>query len=164
MPEFLLELYSEEIPPQLQINARKEVKQSFEKQLEEEGIKSNFLLEYSSPTRLVMLIKNLPEKVKVSPKEIKGPKVGVPDSVLESFIKSQNVSKKQIFEKENEKGKFYFVKTVSKQIFVKDLLVKIIPKSLDAIRWRKSMKWSDNSLLWGRPLRSIFAIFNKKIL
>ena len=33
MAEFLLELYSEEIPPQLQINARKELKQILEKSI-----------------------------------------------------------------------------------------------------------------------------------
>ena len=38
MSEFLLELYSEEIPPQLQINARNQLKQHLEKSLEEEGI------------------------------------------------------------------------------------------------------------------------------
>ena len=26
------------------------------------------------------------------------------------------------------------------------------------------MKWSDNNLLWGRPLRSILAIYNNKTL
>ena len=39
MSEFLLELYSEEIPAQLQISARKQLKQLFERSLEEEGIK-----------------------------------------------------------------------------------------------------------------------------
>ena len=38
MSEFLLELYSEEIPPQLQINARNQLKQQLEESLEEEGI------------------------------------------------------------------------------------------------------------------------------
>ena len=35
MAEFLLELYSEEIPPQLQINARNELKQILEKSIKE---------------------------------------------------------------------------------------------------------------------------------
>ena len=39
MAEFLLELYSEEVPPQLQINARNELKQILEKSIEEEGLK-----------------------------------------------------------------------------------------------------------------------------
>ena len=83
---------------------------------------------------------------------------------MENFIRSQKVNKNDVFEKEIEKGKFYFIKTKSKEILTKDLLTKIIPKSLNAINWKKSMKWSDNNLMWGRPLRSILAIFNKKTL
>ena len=56
MPEFLLELYSEEIPPQLQINARNQLKQQLEESLEEEGIQHKECLEYSSPTRLSIYI------------------------------------------------------------------------------------------------------------
>ena len=65
MPEFLLELYSEEIPPQLQINARNQLKEQLEKSLEEEGIQHKDCLEYSSPTRLSIYIKSLPEKIKI---------------------------------------------------------------------------------------------------
>ena len=56
MSEFLLELYSEEIPPQLQINARNQLKQQLEKSLKEEGIQHKECLEYSSPTRLSIYI------------------------------------------------------------------------------------------------------------
>ena len=38
MAELLLELYSEEIPPQLQIGARNQLKQFFERSFEEENI------------------------------------------------------------------------------------------------------------------------------
>ena len=117
MSEFLLELYSEEVPPQLQINARKELKQILEKSIQEEGLKYKALKIYSSPTRLSLFIQNLSEKVKILPKEIKGPKVGVSENILESFIKSQKVNKNDVFQKEIEKGKFYFVKTKSKEIF-----------------------------------------------
>jgi len=164
MAEFLLELYSEEIPPQLQINARNELKQIIEKSIQEEGLKYKNLKTYSSPTRLTLFIQDLSEKTKILSKEIKGPKVGIPENILESFMKSQKVNKNDIFEKEIEKGKFYFVKTKPKEVLTKDLLVKIIPKSLNEINWRKSMKWSDNDLMWGRPLRLITAVFNKNIL
>ena len=130
MVEFLLELYSEEVPPQLQISARNQLKQILEKSMEEEGLKYKALKIYSSPTRLTLLIQNLSEKVKILSKEIKGPKVGVPENILESFIKSQKINKDDIFEKEIEKGTFYFVKTEPKEILTQDLLVKIIPNSL----------------------------------
>ena len=65
MVEFLLELYSEEVPPQLQISARNQLKQILEKSIEEEGLKYKALKIYSSPTRLTLLIQNLSEKVKI---------------------------------------------------------------------------------------------------
>ena len=104
MPEFLLELYSEEIPPQLQINARNQLKQQMEQSFKEEGVQYKECLEYSSPTRLSIYIKNLPEKIKIKAKEIKGPKAGVPENILQGFTNSHNVSEKDLFKKETEKG------------------------------------------------------------
>jgi len=164
MSEFLLELYSEEIPPQLQIGARTQLKQLLENSLKEEGVNCKEFLEYSTPTRLSLLIKGLPEKIKIDSKEIKGPKVGVPENILQGFTKARNVSQKDLFKKEIEKGKFYFIKTAPKNISVDELLIKILPKIIASISWKKSMKWATNSMMWGRPLRSIFAIFNKKKL
>ena len=164
MADLLLELYSEEIPPQLQIAARSQIKQFIANSLEEESIKYKELSVYSSPTRLVVFIKNLAEKIQIEAKEIKGPKVGSPDPVLQGFIKAKNVNEKDLIEKDTEKGKFYFIKTHSQSILVEDLLIKIIPKAIGSINWRKSMKWSNHNLMWGRPLRSIFAKFNNKKL
>ena len=164
MAELLLELYSEEIPPQLQIAARSQIKQFFENSLEEDRIKYKELLVYSSPTRLMVFIDSLAEKIKIEAKEIKGPKVGSPDQVLQGFIKAKNINEKDLIEKDTDKGKFYFIKTETQSILVEDLLIKIIPKAIASINWKKSMKWSDHNLMWGRPLRSIFAKFNNKKL
>jgi glycyl-tRNA synthetase beta chain len=162
MAELLLELYSEEIPPQLQIGARNQLKQFFEKSFDEEGIKYKEILIYSSPTRLTLAVKNLAEKITIESKEIKGPKVGAQDQILQGFIKAKNISQSDLIEKETEKGKFYFIKTAPKNILVEELLISMLPKALASIRWKKSMKWSDHNLMWGRPLRSIFALFNCK--
>ena len=162
MAELLLELYSEEIPPQLQIEARNQLKQFFVKSFEEESIKYKEISIYSSPTRLTLLVKNLAEKIKIDSKEIKGPKVGSSDKILQGFIKAKNISQSDLLEKETEKGKFYFIKTEPKNILVEALLISILPKALTSISWKKSMKWSDHNLMWGRPLRSIFTLFNGK--
>ena len=83
MAELLLELYSEEIPPQLQIEARSQLKQFIENSFKENNLKYNDLTVYSSPTRLTLYGKNLSEKIQIEAKEIKGPKVGSPDHVLQ---------------------------------------------------------------------------------
>ena len=116
MAELLLELYSEEIPPQLQIGARIQQKEFIESSFIENEIKYKDLLVYSSPTRLVLLADDISENIKVASKEIKGPKVGSPDQVIQGFVKAKNVSKQDLIEKDTDKGKFYFIKTQPKSI------------------------------------------------
>ena len=164
MSEFILELYSEEIPPGLQINARKELKFLIENSLKEENLKFKSIFSFSSPTRLTILIKEIPEKIKVYAKEIKGPKVGVLEDILNNFLRAHNMNRNDVFEKESEKGKFYFVKTKPKEIQTKELLTKVVITSIASLTWKKSMRWSNTNLIWGRPLRSILAVFNKKLL
>ena len=164
MSELFVELFSEEMPPNLQINARNQFKKLFTENLSLLNLKHENFEIYSTPTRLVALISGLPNKIKILPAEVKGPKLGVPENVVKGFAKSKNVSSDDLYEKKIEKGTFYFVKTKGKEIDTEDELIKCITKSLNGISWKKSMKWSDHSLNWGRPLRSILTIFNSKHL
>ena len=66
MAELLLELYSEEIPPQLQIGARTQLKQFIENSFKEDNIYYKDLLVYSSPTRLMLHVKDVAEKIKIN--------------------------------------------------------------------------------------------------
>ncbi len=129
MAEFLLELYSEEIPPQLQISARNQLRVSTERFFNEKSVKYKDIHVYSSPTRLILLIKDLPEKIKISAQEIRGPKVGSPEDILDGFTKAKNIKKNDLFIKDTDKGKFYFIKTDSRNISVEDLLRDFLPKS-----------------------------------
>ena len=136
MSEFLLELYSEEIPPELQISARKELKQIIESSLKQENVKYLDFFDYSSPTRLTIIIKGLPEKVTIPSKEIKGPKVGVIEDILNKFIRANNVTKKDVYEKDIEKGRFYFIKTKIQATLTKDILIKVILNSISSLNWK----------------------------
>ena len=164
MSEFILELYSEEIPPNLQINARNDLETKIKSSLIEENLKFGSLKAFSSPTRLTIFLKDFSEYIKIPSKEIRGPKVGVMEDVINNFLKSHNSSRKDLLEKQIDKGKFYYIKTRSKEILTSEVLKKIVVNSIASIKWKKSMRWSDTDLLWGRPLRSILAVYNKKIL
>ena len=164
MSEFLFELYSEEIPSNLQIAARKEIKEKLEKSLKESGVEIKEINAYSTPTRLTIHIENLPLKIVIPSKEIRGPKVGVIEDILNNFLRANKSNKKNLFEKETDKGKFFFLKTSKSEIEVEDLIVKNLLNIISSVKWKKSMRWSDTDLIWARPLRSIFAIFNKNLL
>ena len=164
MSEFILELYSEEIPPNLQINARNDLKEKIKNSLIEENLKFGSLNAFSSPTRLTILLKDFPEKIKIPSKEIRGPKVGVMEDIVNNFLKAYGSSRKDLMEKQNDKGSFYYIKTKSNEAQTSEILKKIVVNSIASIKWKKSMRWAETDLYWGRPLRSILAIYNKKTL
>ena len=87
MSELLIELFSEEMPPNLQINARNQFKKFFGEALLSLNLKYKSFEVYSTPTRLTATVSGLPSRIKILPTEIKGPKLGVPQSVVESFAK-----------------------------------------------------------------------------
>ena len=161
MSEFLLELYSEEIPHGLQIDCRTNLEASFQKKLEDHNIKYKHINVFSTPSRLCIHIEGLPTSLLLEAKEIKGPKVGSPEQALEGFLKSNKLDKKDVFEKEIDKGKFYFAKTKQQKIDLQTLFATQVPEILKTLNWKKSMRWSNHSLSWGRPLKSILCLFDK---
>ena len=164
MAELFIELFSEEIPSRLQIDAREKIKSIIEEKLKIKEIKFNSSNSFSTPKRLVFNIEGIPNKIKQKEKTIKGPKVGSPQIAIDGFIKSNNLNKRLIYKKKIEKNDFYFANIKAKDI---DLIAEfqlIIPEALKEYSWKKSMKWANYDLNWGRPLRSIVALFNNKIL
>ena len=69
-----------------------------------------------------------------------------------------------IYKKNTEKGEFFFYKKPSRKIKSEDVLKTNIPDILKNLSWKKSMKWGTHELYWGRPLKSILAIFDNKPL
>ena len=43
-------------------------------------------------------------------------------------------------------------------------MIEFIPKLLENYQWKKSMNWGEFDLNWGRPLKSILAVFDRKTL
>ena len=164
MSEFFLELFSEEIPAGLQKNLRENLLKSFNDFFEEKSIPFKRSSSYSTPNRLVILFEGLQKQTILKSEEIKGPSTKAPDLAIEGFIRSNQILKQNLYEKETEKGNFFFFKTKSKKLYTHELLEEFVPKILNKIQWKKSMRWGDFSLNWGRPLKSILAIFNKKTL
>jgi glycyl-tRNA synthetase beta chain len=164
MSEFFLELFSEEIPSSLQKNLREDLLNSFIKEFNEKSISFKKSSSFSTPNRLVILFEGLQKQITLKSEEIKGPNIKAPEVALEGFIRSNNINKKDLFKQTIDKGEFYFFKTKSKKLNTQNLLEELVPSILHKIQWKKSMRWSDFNLNWGRPLKSILAIFDKKKL
>ena len=164
MAELFIELLSEEMPARLQIDARKKIIQLINEKLEKKEINFKSSKSFSTPKRLVFVIDGIPDKIIKKKKIIKGPKVVAPQIALDGFLKTNNLDRKDLYKKKIEKGEFYFAETKPKLINILEELQLIIPETLQNYSWKKSMKWANYDLTWGRPLKSIIAIFNKKVI
>ena len=164
MAEFFLELFSEEIPASLQKDLRIKLLENIQKSLNENLIKSKKNFSLSTPNRLIVVFEGIDKEVIIKSEEIKGPNINSPSLAFEGFLKSNKIIRKNTYKKKIDKGEFYFFKTKEKKSKTFDLLQQEIPKLLDSYKWKKSMKWGEFDLLWGRPLKSILSIFDKKII
>ncbi len=165
MSELFLELFTEEIPTNLQVNARESLVINIKKFLDKENISYKGKSEsYSTPNRLIIYFENIKPTVVKESKEIRGPNINAPKEALEGFLKSNEINKKNIYKKETEKGTFYFFKTSSNKIKTIDLFKENLASILDKISWKKSMKWGENEMYWGRPLKSILSVFGGSLL
>ena len=105
MAEFLLELFSEEIPANLQSTARINLLESFKRFFEKENIiyKDDGKV-FSTPNRLVIVFEGLEKEIKTISKEIKGPKIDAPKVAIDGFVKSNNLIKSDLYKKKIEKA------------------------------------------------------------
>ena len=164
MSEFFLELFSEEIPANLQQKARSTILENFQKLFQEKNIRYSNSSSFSTPNRLIISFEGLKKDINQKSEEVKGPSLKAPEVALDGFLRSNLIEKKDTNIKDTEKGKFYFYKKPAIKIKTTKILEEYTPQILDKMSWKKSMKWGDFNLSWARPLKSILAVFDGNIL
>ena len=96
MSEFFLELFSEEMPTNLQSSARENLLINFKTFFEKENIEyKNDVKVISTPNRLVIYFKNVNKEIIQKSEEIRGPSTNAPEKAIFGFIKSNNIEKKK---------------------------------------------------------------------
>ena len=96
MSELFLELFTEEIPTNLQINARENLVINIKKFLDKENISYKGKSEsYSTPNRLIIYFENIKPNVVKESKEIRGPNINASQEALDGFVKSNEINKKK---------------------------------------------------------------------
>ncbi len=169
MSDFLLELRSEEIPARMQAGARVEVEKLFRREMDAAGVDVGAISVWSTPRRLALIARDLPEATKAVSSEEKGPPVGAPDQAVDGFCRKQGVARTDL-EVRDVKGRetFFAVKNIPGRA-TKNLLAEAIPAIVRDFSWPKSMRWgeaslSTESLRWVRPLSGIVALLGDELV
>ena len=164
MSELLIELFSEEIPANLQESSVKTFELMMLNNFKEEGLNYNKSEVYWSPMRLTLCVEGMDSKSKDISINKRGPRFDANDSAINGFARGLEVNKSDLIVEETEKGKFYFYKNLKKGTSAEIIIENAIKDIIVSFPWKKSMRWGDFELNWGRPLKSIAALFNKKVI
>lgn len=161
MSEFLLEIFSEEIPAKFQHLAQEQLKALVEEKLKKLSLDYSFIQTFSGPRRLGMVVKGLPLHQPNMNEERKGPRVDAPSKAIEGFLASAGVSRQECEEVEVPgKGVFLFAKISKKGEKTEKLLGQMVQEIISEFFWPKTMRWGNYSMVWARPIRNILGLFN----
>ncbi len=158
--EFLLELFSEEIPARMQTQAAENLKNFFAQSLDANQLTYSKINSFVTPRRMTLVVENLAKERPAQSEEKRGPRVGSPDQAIQGFLKSANLNKIEDAEvRKTDKGDFYFCQINKPALSAADILRQIICSLPLSFEWQKSMRWQ-GSASWIRPLRGVTAVFN----
>ncbi len=165
MTDFLLELFSEEIPARMQDKAREDLSRLFAAELEKAGLKAQAALTYATPRRLTLILNGLPLETQSVREETKGPKVGAPPQALEGFLRKTGLTQEQLEEREG----IYFAVVEKPGRKTAEVLAEAIPTVIRTFPWPKSQRWgaasrSTECLRWVRPLQGIIALLGDEVV
>ncbi|MBN9533546.1 MAG: glycine--tRNA ligase subunit beta [Alphaproteobacteria bacterium] len=164
MPDFLLELLSEEIPARMQVQAAKDLERLVVGALSDRGLLFEAAQGFSGPRRLTLAITGLPVKQPDVSEEKKGPRVNAPEKAIEGFLRSAGVTLAQCEKRDDGKGEFYVAVIARKGRPTAEVLAEILPELLAKLPWPKSMRFPGSPVRWVRPLHSILATFDGEVV
>ncbi|APE28723.1 glycine--tRNA ligase subunit beta [Aurantiacibacter gangjinensis] len=163
MSDFLLELRSEEIPARMQAGARAELEKLFRREMDAAGVAVGDITVWSTPRRLALIARGLPDATEAVSEEAKGPPVGAPDQAVDGFCRKMGVDRGDL-ETRDVKGRatYFAVKNVPGRR-IDNIVHGVIQTIVHQMPWPKSMRWGGDSiysqsLSWVRPLSGIVAL------
>jgi glycyl-tRNA synthetase beta chain len=169
LSDFLLELLSEEIPARMQRRAQADLERLFAEHLAEAGLAAEGIETYATPRRLALIARGLPERTEAVREERRGPRADAPAQAVEGFLKSTGLTREQLEEREDKKGRFLFATVEKPGSAMGAVLAGIVPAIVRSFPWPKSMRWgaesmSSESPRWVRPLQGIVALLGEEIV
>ncbi len=164
MADFLLELFSEEIPARMQPKAADDLKRLFGDALAAAGLAAAGIETHATPRRLALIARGLPLATPDVSEERRGPRADAPPQAVEGFLKSTGLTRDQLEERDDAKGRFLYAVIAKPGRPTRDVLAEAVPAIVRGFPWPKSMRWGSGSLRWVRPLHSIVALLDGDVV
>jgi len=167
----LLEIGVEEIPHEILSSTIEQLGKLSQQKLSEAGIIYKEIQSFGTPRRLAILLKDVEEKTSERVMIKKGPSLkaafdekGNPTKALEGFLSSNKASLDAI-EKKEISGNIYIHLSIKEGGSpVTSILPDVFTKIIFSLTFPKTMKWSNNSISFVRPIRWIASMYGSSTI
>src|SRR5271169_1903443 len=172
MPDFLLEIGTEEIPARMIDGAREELARRVGDLLQRERLSESPALQaFSTPRRLAVLAAGVSPAQPDVREQITGPslkvayKDGAPTPAAEAFARKLNVPVDALDKITTPKGEYLGATVSKKGRPAAEILAESLPKEIAGIYWPKSMYWRGKSAeRFVRPVRWLVSLLDGEVV
>lgn len=171
MNDFLLEIYTDEIPAKILNPTINQLKENFQKYLKEYRIKTGEVKAYGTMKRLILHVNKVEEREEDSEVEIKGPSLksaidenGNKLPPFVKFLEANKISEDAIIVKELKGSKYIFgIRKVHGKTS-EEVMKEVSIKSLSSLTFPRTMRWNETNTRFVRPIRNILALLDSKLI
>ncbi len=171
MEPFLLEIGTEEIPARFIHYGLSSLREKVTQFLDDSLIDYGETIEYSTPRRLALCIKDVSLRQKDRTTETLGPPKNVafdsrgnPTRAATGFARSMNLDVSELKVIKTPRGEYVAAIVKEKGRMTKDILSDALPGIISSIQFPKTMRWGNGNLKFVRPIHWILAMFGKDYL
>lgn len=171
MSRYLLEIGVEEIPSSYVYNTKVQLKEKFEKLLNDNKLTYDSVNVESTPRRFAIFIENINSSTNDEIISVKGPSKAIafdedgnPSRALQGFLKGQNKTVEDVIIKDFNGSDYVFIESKEESKSVADVLRDNVYELVKSISFPRSMRWGGKSIRWARPIRYFLSLLDDEIL
>ena len=167
MTNYLLEIGLEEIPAHLVTPSINQLAERMEAFLNENRLKFNKIIKFSTPRRLALIVEGLSESSEAIDEEVKGPSAKIAkdaegnwSKAIQGFSRGQGATPDDLI----LKGDYYYAKKHVDGVKSEEILSKVGDEVIAKMTFSTYMKWGNNDFLFVRPIQWIVSLLEDEIV
>ncbi|KAB2595345.1 glycine--tRNA ligase 2 [Pyrus ussuriensis x Pyrus communis] len=161
---FVLEIGTEEMPPQDVVDASQQLKDLTAQLLAKQRLSHGEIQAFGTPRRLVVSVENLCTKQIENEVEVRGPPVskayddqGNPTKAAEGFCRRYSAPLNLLYRKSDGKTEYVYARVTESARLAVEVLSEDFPNVIARLSFPKSMRWN-SQVMFSRPIRWILAL------
>lgn len=168
----VLEIGSEELPPEDVDSALKQLSERVPQLLKDLRLAFDGVVVEGTPRRLAVMVEGLAARQQSQVSKIRGPPAkaafvnGNPTKALEGFCRKNNISVQQVVVEPDPSAKnveYVFANIADEGRSAAEVLTDALPRLVSGLSFRKGMRWN-SEVAYSRPLRWLLALHGDTVL